>query len=112
MSHFTKVKSIFREKREAKIDDAGSVVQMAKNAASAGARWAKGGFPLASREDYKARRLACIACEKWKPMARLGLGKCTAKGCGCTLLKARLQTEKCPLGKWPKPVDGSPLLKP
>jgi hypothetical protein len=71
-------------------------------------RWHKMGRPLADRTLRQTRLSACAACEYWKPAGNLGLGECTAPGCGCTKLKAWLLTEKCPHpqgSRWPKESD-------
>lgn len=78
-----------------------TVADLASNFTSAMARWAQGGFPVASRELYAARSAVCDACPHWDGSARLGLGKCSAPECGCTSMKRWLTTEKCPLNKWP-----------
>lgn len=77
-----------------------SVLEMAANLGSALATWASAGFPVATAEQAAAHGAICAACEKWQPGARLGLGKCTSKKCGCTKLKWWLKTSKCPEGKW------------
>lgn len=74
--------------------------ELAANFGSALAKWSVAGFPVVSREIYEARASACAPCEFWNATARLGLGKCTHKKCGCTKMKRWLVTEKCPLGKW------------
>ena len=55
------------------------------------------GQPVQVSGEVAAARLAiCGPCDQ-----RLGDGRCA--GCGCVLsMKARLATEDCPLGKWPK----------
>ena len=77
-----------------------TALELASNFASAVARWAAAGFQVASREAYDGRTAACAACEFWDGSARLGLGKCAHKKCGCTRFKRWLASERCPLGKW------------
>jgi hypothetical protein len=78
-----------------------STAVLVGRAAKAGLRWVGAGMPLVARATYRQRLTACQACAYWKPAARLGLGKCRAPGCGCTGLKLRLATERCPVGRWP-----------
>ena len=77
-----------------------TAAELAANFSSALARWSAAGFPVVSREIYDDRAAICAPCEFWDGAARLGLGKCTHKKCGCTKMKRWLATEKCPLGKW------------
>lgn len=64
-------------------------------------RWLAAGLPIVSESHRAARAAVCAACPFWEPQARLGLGRCRHRGCGCTLLKWWLATERCPAGKWP-----------
>ncbi|MFZ4696249.1 MAG: hypothetical protein ACOYMV_14110 [Verrucomicrobiia bacterium] len=82
--------------------------ELAENFTKSVARWAHAGFPVVSREVYAARTTLCESCEFWDGAARMGLGKCTHRNCGCTKMKRWLSTEKCPLDKWPS-VAVSPL---
>lgn len=66
----------------------------------AGRAWLKAGAPVTPPEVREARRALCDACDYFRPAGNLGLGKCTAPGCGCTRGKLWLATEKCPLNKW------------
>ena len=77
-----------------------SLLELAKNFTTALTRWVKAGAPVVNEEVYRERISICETCEYWKPEARMGLGKCSAPGCGCTKLKLWLKTERCPLGKW------------
>jgi hypothetical protein len=72
-----------------------TMLELATNFAGAMDRWARAGFPTVTAEVYAARAAACAACELWDGSARLGLGKCTAPGCGCTYFKRFLATEIC-----------------
>jgi hypothetical protein len=86
--------------------------EMAANAARSGARWMAAGLPIVSRSIYRVRLTLCRACPHWSDGARLGLGKCNAPGCGCTKLKLRLATERCPLNppRWeriPRPAQSN-----
>ena len=68
-------------------------------------RWHRAGYKLASRDLRGLRKATCSACvlpdglPGYDPAARGGLGRC--RSCGCTGLKWWLQSERCPLGKWP-----------
>lgn len=77
-----------------------TVAELATNFTVAVAKWAASGFKVVDGATYAARSAACAGCEHWSDTARLGLGKCSAPGCGCTRLKRWLATERCPLGKW------------
>lgn len=81
-------------------EDGPSLVDLARNFAGATARWVTAGLPVVTQEVYAGRAVICGGCEYWQADARLGLGECTAPGCGCTSLKLWLATERCPEGKW------------
>lgn len=66
--------------------------------AAEGAKWAKAGFPIVSGEVLSERKGICAACEFWNADAFGGLGRCGK--CGCSGVKLRLATSKCPLKKW------------
>jgi hypothetical protein len=70
------------------------------HAGTALARWAAAGLPIAPPEARAIRYETCLRCEYWSNKARLGLGKCRHPDCGCTRLKFRWATERCPMGKW------------
>lgn len=55
-------------------------------------RWAFFGFPITSEVVYYGRRAVCGECEYWT-----GSG---CRVCGCSGVKLRIETERCPLGKW------------
>lgn len=61
-------------------------------------KWGAEGFPTADKKLLEHRQRICEKCEHWNPIAFAGLGKC--RMCGCTSLKLKLSTEKCPKGKW------------
>ncbi len=77
-----------------------SPLELVSNFSTAMTVWVKAGAPVVSEEVYRERAAICDGCEYWQPEARLGLGKCSAPGCGCTKLKRWLATESCPLRKW------------
>lgn len=64
----------------------------------AGAQWAKAGFPIVSDEGFEERKRICLECEFWNAAAFGGLGRCGK--CGCSGVKLRLATSKCPVEKW------------
>lgn len=80
-----------------------SLSEMGANLSEALAEWARAGFTVASMVEISRRREICLACEHWRPLARMGLGKCLI--CGCCRFKWWLASEQCPLGKWSKTVD-------
>ena len=75
-----------------------SMLKMLQNFTSATFRWASAGFKIADDETLAKRQAICDTCQYWKASARLGMGKCLK--CGCTSLKLKFDTEKCPVGKW------------
>lgn len=58
------------------------------------------GISTVSLETFNNRTLICESCEMYDKEARLGLGRCNQKDCGCTNIKRWFTFEKCPLGKW------------
>lgn len=75
----------------------GIVVKMA-SATKAYTRWALNGFRERTDEERFALTLICSQCDKYNAE------KNTCRVCGCGLpQKIKMATEKCPLGKWPKP---------
>lgn len=79
-----------------------SAAELAANFFGALGRWVAAGLPVVSEATHRGRMAACRACPHWDELARAGLGKCRAPGCGCTRLKHWLATETCPLGQWPE----------
>ena len=79
-----------------------TLAAMAENFAGAVSRWVESGMQVVTKEEYDRRAAICDACKFWDGKARMGLGKCSAPGCGCTRLKRWLATERCPLKppKW------------
>ncbi len=63
-------------------------------------KWIAAGRPIAPPEIRAIRYEICLGCQYWSNKARFGLGKCRHPGCGCTRLKFRWATERCPDGKW------------
>jgi hypothetical protein len=78
-----------------------SLPKKARRLGAALVRWTRGGWALAERRARAGRRAACLACPYWRSGGNLGMGECTAPGCGCSRFKRWLATERCPLGKWP-----------
>lgn len=57
-----------------------------------------------TEDQYQARLLICAAC----PWFHAPTNACRHESCGCRLqLKARWQSEDCPLGKWPAVEEGA-----
>jgi hypothetical protein len=77
-----------------------TLAQMAQNFTQALGLWAASGFQLASQAETLRRAATCQSCEFWSPDARLGLGKCHSRKCGCTKLKWWLKMSTCPEGNW------------
>lgn len=80
------------------IESSLSTIKMLQRFTGATFRWAKAGFSIADETEVARRKASCTSCRYWNPTARLGMGKCLK--CGCTSLKLKLATEKCPIGKW------------
>ena len=74
------------------------IMEMTKNAMGAARRFVNGGFALTPESEYAHRKEICSSCEYWDSTVRMGMGKCLK--CGCTSIKLRFATEKCPLHKW------------
>lgn len=70
------------------------------HAGTALAKWIAAGIPIATPEVRAIRYEICLRCEYWSNRARFGMGKCRHPGCGCTRLKLKFATERCPAGKW------------
>jgi len=62
--------------------------------------WNASGRPITPKAARRERAGICAACPHWRPGGNLGLGECTAPGCGCTRAKWWIATEACPLRKW------------
>ena len=61
--------------------------------------WASKGFPLTKSADFEKRLNICFNCPHFSSKGRITSGRCLE--CGCFIrAKARLETEKCPIGKW------------
>ena len=75
-----------------------SMLKMLQNFTNATFRWASAGFKIADDETLAKRQAICYTFKYLKASARLGMGKCLK--CGCTSLKLKFDTEKCPVGKW------------
>mgnify|MGYP003315352108 CR=1 FL=1 len=67
-------------------------------AAVASVRWAKSGFATVDANELNCRKEICRNCTDWDAEAMYGVGRCNV--CGCSSLKLKLITEKCPKGKW------------
>lgn len=61
--------------------------------------WAKEGFPVVDETTLDKRNATCRGCDKFDPTAFSNTGKCLECGCS-TLIKLKLATASCPLGKW------------
>lgn len=75
-----------------------SNLKMLQNFTRASFRWVKSGFKIADEETFGRRKSICDSCQYWNAKARMGMGKCLK--CGCSSFKLKLETEKCPIGKW------------
>jgi len=62
------------------------------------ASWASAGFTVVNDAQLAERHSICEACPFWEKDAFLGTGRC--KKCGCSGVKLKLATSKCPIGKW------------
>lgn len=76
-----------------------SIVEQAKSAVTAVAKFAKSGLEITAPEILENRLEICKGCEWWDGAALNNSGRC--KKCGCsTWAKLRMASEKCPLDKW------------
>ena len=76
-----------------------SLAERAASFMRSATQWASNGFKCVSHEDYEKRLETCRGCERWSGEALFGLGRCGK--CGCSGVKLYMDTEKCPLNKWP-----------
>lgn len=89
------------EKGESRVLTPGSRIPLHKlitGAASELAKWAAGGFKVATPEVVAQRAKTCSECPQWDKYAYSGLGRC--KACGCSGAKQMLATSKCPESRW------------
>jgi hypothetical protein len=75
------------------------ITTMAKTAITSTANWISNGAKKVSDEVIQERLLACKGCEFWNSGAFNNTGRCMKCGCS-TWVKLRMDTEKCPIGKW------------
>lgn len=76
-----------------------SLMEMAKSATEALAKWVGAGGRLAPQEERDHRRAACLACDQNTNAPGISLGVCRA--CGCVLaFKTTLPGQVCPLNRW------------
>ena len=77
-----------------------SIIERAKHYAVASARWSAAGCPSRSDEEVEAILAICMTCKNYN-----GAG-CNLCGCrvnrkrAALLNKARMATERCPVGLW------------
>lgn len=62
--------------------------------------WIANGAKVVDFKTYDDRIQTCRACDRWSGEVYFGLGRCGK--CGCSGLKLYMDTEVCPLNKWPK----------
>lgn len=57
---------------------------------------------IVSEEERDRRLSICRSCPEgyWNENGNMGMGECTHSKCGCTRIKHKLTTEKCPIGLW------------
>lgn len=72
------------------------ITQQLKNAAGAVGRIVKEGLKKRSKNEQQRLFEICLECEFLTDKI---LKRCSKCGC-CVNLKTRLETEKCPIGKW------------
>ena len=77
-----------------------SVVVTVGNFIKAMVSASKDGFRMVSRPVMEKRLAICRACEYWSDDARLGFGKCSHPGCGCSRGKLYLKSQACPMHLW------------
>jgi hypothetical protein len=70
-----------------------SCCEKAKGLSNSIMEWVRAGMPIANSVTLENRESICIACEYYR--------KPICIKCGCVVaIKARLQTSRCPIGKW------------
>ena len=74
------------------------MIEQAKNVVLSGLKFAKNNFSIADDSIFLKRKEICDSCEFWDNNAFSGTGRCLK--CGCSSLKLKLSSEKCPIGKW------------
>lgn len=75
-----------------------SKTEMAKNFSKSMVEWGKGGFKKTPKEIYDERMKICRGCKFWKEIKGPLIGQCLK--CGCTGMKQKIATSKCPIDKW------------
>jgi len=76
-----------------------SVFDKIKSVSSSLNNWVNNGIKKTSDENINIRTNICNVCDFWDSEAFNKSGKCNKCGCN-TWFKIRMDTEKCPLGKW------------
>lgn len=70
-----------------------SACAKAKSLSGSVIEWARAGMPIANSVTLESREGVCLSCEYYR--------KPICIKCGCIIaIKARLQTSRCPVGKW------------
>lgn len=87
------------ENNKEHFDSLPSIVRQGLSAATAMTKFACSKFKQTDPETLAVREAACKSCEFWDSTALRGKGRC--RKCGCaTWAKIRMNSEKCPIGKW------------
>lgn len=76
-----------------------STITMAKSALKSFTNWTINGVKITDENTLKARLDQCHACEFWSASGFNNTGRCMKCGCS-TWAKLRMNTERCPIGKW------------
>ena len=77
-----------------------SFMRMAQNFGQAMVAWQSTGYATVSEDVYNQRKDTCLKCPFWSDAARMGLGRCSHPGCGCSKLKRHLASGTCPMNLW------------
>jgi hypothetical protein len=91
----TLVKDTEETKSKLKLSVSKKLVSISRSAFN----WVKSGAKTVTEEKFNKRKSICDSCEKWDSSGFHGTGKCTICGCS-TWAKLKMDTEKCPIGKW------------
>lgn len=75
-------------------------LEQARSLALALWAWARSGFQISQRIEYRRRRLICAAC----PQFVKAESRCSVCGCS-TKIMPWLKAKKCPEGRWEKRHD-------
>jgi hypothetical protein len=112
-----------REVTDTPQESGGTALELVGRATMAFARWSASGFQEVDDELYEQRLATCYACEHltipggnallYRLMETNRGAAPTCGLCGCDVQrKARMATERCPDGRWPRAIQEEPPQDP